>query len=143
MPSAPRVRNRRRAPSRPSPLLLAIGAFLQVFGATGGYLHFALVQHEACPEHGEMRHSDADARPSGSWRGGSFQATVLDSASAHDDDHDPCVVVAALSGGVIAEPAVATAGPSDPLGVRPREAPAHLQREILALAPKTSPPPRT
>src|SRR5690349_11860459 len=78
------------------PIFAVLRGFLLVALALGYLvpaLHFALVQHEVCAEHGELRHSDGGhvldiARPSAQ------RVPAADSVPAFADEHEHCAVVA-------------------------------------------------
>jgi hypothetical protein len=119
-------------------------------------LHFSLVQHRICPEHGELLHVSAEefAREASSQVGGSragpqSAGTAVASAAqgaggnaTDSHDHDACGV--SVLGSVAAVwPAAATAvaalaelGATRPSGAER----AHLGIALLHYAPKLEPP---
>jgi len=124
-------------------------------------LHFSLVQHRICPEHGELLHvSSADASDVGSEEGSAASGTrraplAAESTSAHgasvaqgaggdttdSHEHDACAV--SVLGSVAVWPAAATTVAAlAELGGPPRAGTerAHVGIALLHYAPKLEPP---
>jgi hypothetical protein len=130
----------------PSRRAAAFGLLAYVIGSLGGYLHFALVRHERCPEHGELIHADSaeagvltppvDARPE------QADSSVVSAGSRAEDSHDPCFTVASLRerwclrSGVQEGPRCAVLERAAP----PSSEAIRAGAVIWQLAPKTSPP---
>lgn len=103
-----------------------------------GFTHFALVQHEQCPEHGEWLHVHASAAHAAPSTGAACQS------ADSPDDHDHCSAPTALrdrapapglaTSSVLLAFAVPLHAPSPALGLR------GAPQVDLRLAPKTSPP---
>lgn len=144
MPSSRGRRRCRGAAARPSAWAGLCGLLVYLVGAMGGYLHFAFVQHERCPEHGELIHAQerAEARDHAAAVpvSGQAPAHVSSVGSGDDDSHDPCFAVASLSPRCCvssSDASVARAESGDDRGSHDLVA---LAVAILDLAPKTSPP---
>lgn len=141
---------RGRAARGAAPLLALAAILVHLGGTVGGYLHFALVAHEKCPEHGELVH----AQPGGEGHGAHAAPRpdgrrTLDSVERSDrrseESHDACELTAALRERVV-EPGSSSSGRAD---LPPsRRAPVAAAIDVDAgradyrVAPKTSPPPR-
>lgn len=133
---------------RPLPFRRLLAVFLAsvyVVGAFGGLAHVATVEHERCPEHGEIMHASA-----GLERGG-LGVTIFEEprlqASArgeHHGDHDHCLVTAPATQEnlVVAHKSVvlplAHEAPSFVTALH--EVPSAAGQALYLLAPKNSPP---
>ena len=104
-------------------------------------LHFSLVQHEICPEHGELRHSYGATL--NTERSASQQGAVLNAAARIEHEHEHCAVLATSSSRAtsaprpeiaLAAPAATVVGEISPTNV------AHPSLELLFYAPKLPPP---
>lgn len=118
-------------------------AALAMFGAQAlSTLHFVLVPHHLCAEHGVLEDGTASAQDA-SHEGTQEAASTQASAPSDPDDHDACSVATRSEHGVLLErPAlgrltlVGTDVASASAGVLLK-----LERAVLlARAPKTSPP---
>ena len=142
---ASRARNR-RAPWRPSVLAVGLGVLVYLAGSVGGYLHFATVRHERCPEHGELIHAEATGQGAlASSLSAPLRDTALDTiagGSTADDSHDPCSIVASLgkrwSAEIGSTEVPACRADSEPCP--PARAPSRPSLAVWKQAPKTSPP---
>ncbi len=132
--------------SRRWSLAQALIVSVLVLGQLLGSLHFALVQHVICPEHGELAHT-ASTEASTPWvaRGvGGPSETVVPSRSASvqsQDDHQHCLIQAQRRDTVL------RGGPSTPLiadgfneGNHWADVPPFKSSALFRLAPKHSPP---
>ena len=126
---------------RPSLTLLTAVALL--VGHLSSVAHLLLVEHQRCPEHGELIHTTrAPARPASAGPGHGVQAVAAagNAVDGHNDDH--CLACATEN--PTAGAARASARPLI-LSVQGK-APSAFDRltpsrtYILRLAPKTSPP---
>jgi hypothetical protein len=129
--------------SRPSALALGFVAIVHIAASVGGYLHFALVQHVTCPEHGELIHADATASGVTAHRHADGVPSV-EERSPSDDTHDQCSIVASLRSPCITKanaPTLAGPGIGGEQSVRSRKR-VHPLIAVWQLAPKTSPPAR-
>jgi hypothetical protein len=99
-------------------------------------LHYALVAHQFCPEHGTLEHLGSEARPR--WDHGNRVAEATPASSA---DHEHCNSVAAsLPRAPVAFAAVGIAvAPSQPTLAAAHSA-AVFPTDVVAFAPKQSPP---
>jgi hypothetical protein len=136
--------------SAPRVISALVAVVLQLSATLGGAIHFALVRHERCPEHGELIHGSWHAAPAVS--AGALRLEPLDDGpprvfGAHSDDaqdsHDACALFG-LTRQRWAAPgtasAVTRAVPAPAPAIHaPRPAPI-AQLAALRLAPKTSPP---
>lgn len=129
--------------------LLAIATILvHLAGTFGGYLHFALVEHERCPEHGELVHADGVAASpdlSSSPTGVHSGPTAAPGNRDSRDSHDPCSLTAALRQRAFAPDADAGAQIEELFEPAPgpaAESPFLAARARYRVAPKTSPPER-
>lgn len=126
-----------------------IGAIAQAFsclllvllgtGPALPLLHFGLTQHELCPEHGELVHTEGAARAD--HHGG--EAPGLYDAPGFSHEHDHCLAsaVQAPRATLAKAPAPVLLDPGDgstSLLIESRDA--HPSVSILALAPKLPPP---
>lgn len=133
------------APGRPGLALAAV--LIQLVGALGGYAHLALVEHERCPEHGELVHANEGQagahQPAAPAELPADGSSRLGAADPGDDEHDACAVVASLR-----KRGISCQSPSDGLAVARAEGPSPLpsspasprERALFLLAPKNSPP---
>lgn len=100
-------------------------------------LHFALVVHRVCAEHGELVHELASAPEAARERGGPELRAL---AAGHEHEH--CGVPALPSSGVATAPAASVRG--EPLAwlasVAGSERGAYVRIALLAYAPKLAPP---
>jgi hypothetical protein len=119
------------------------GLLLVVLGV--GYLvpalHFTLVQHEICAEHGELRHSDALAGTS--ERAAPSQASSLQDAVRVEHEHEHCAVLVTSSLRAISPSRSAAVLEPDPRGFvseLSRADTAHASLDLLFYAPKLAPP---
>jgi hypothetical protein len=104
-------------------------------------LHFALVAHRICAEHGELLH---DAAPEPSAEAASRSSVPELAAGQHaGHEHDHCGVLA-LPGSFGAAPSAAwrePSAPSEPVAdASAGERPAHVGIALLMRAPKLAPP---
>lgn len=132
--------------SKKSPVLRWLAtllALLVLVGPLSSALHFLVVRHGVCPEHGELTHLGPDGQATHARE--TSQGPVLESSRSapgpHADEH---CALAAVSPSPSAPPAAAPhVGPA-PLAsqVKGSFVPvlAHAQVPALALAPKASPP---
>lgn len=119
------------------------GLLLFVLGA--GYLvpalHFTLIEHELCAEHGALEHRGAQAVHA--ERAVASQSAGLEAAASVEHEHEHCAVLATSSQRATstARSAIAVApAPLTPVSsVSPAEF-AHPSLELLAYAPKLAPP---
>lgn len=101
-------------------------------------LHFALVAHRLCAEHGELVHEVAPAPAPDSKATG---PALVAAAGGHEHEH--CGVPAVPATGVATIPAsrcAARAPAALQAAVAEGERPAHLAVALLAYAPKLAPP---
>jgi hypothetical protein len=138
---------RRTAVNRAAGLRLLVdalrGLLLVVLGA--GYLvpglHFTLIEHELCAEHGALEHRDVEAAHA--ERAVASQSAALNASASVEHEHEPCAVLATSSqratsparSAIVLASAVLTKARS----VSPAEF-AHPSLELLAYAPKLAPP---
>jgi hypothetical protein len=137
---------------RAAPLALLL-VLVHLGGTVGGYLHFALIEHERCPEHGELIHAPTEPVASGHGDAHrdagsaaspdtSSDASLLPSRGLSDGSHDPCALTTALRERAAApEPGVSSV--SQPLVGGLPSLDDHRDfaaRAGYRLAPKTSPP---
>jgi hypothetical protein len=124
-----------------------LAVLVHLVGVLGAYVHFALVDHERCPEHGELIHSQGSAFEVSpivrAWSVDTGPATpTFERGASSEHEHDQCSVSCAHR-----EDRAVASGLSS-LG---RKAwgrwPAARFGELIpqqialgALAPKTSPP---
>lgn len=105
-------------------------------------LHFVLVAHEVCPEHGEILHADDGASshaPGSTWRGAEVAA-----GSELEHEHEHCSVALRpgppeLSGAELACDASGALPVAELVAPAARER-AHSSVALLAYAPKLAPP---
>jgi hypothetical protein len=132
-----------RLTKAPAQLMVSLLAVLALFGQLGGAVHLAVVQHVACPEHGELVEVDQDLQHHDRARSSTpTHAVVLaDHAEAHGHDH--CVIAIARRDRVRHAP--------NQLSIVPREGADQWVSacgfvlpppaiSLLFLAPKNSPP---
>lgn len=119
------------------------GLLLVVFSV--GYLvpglHFTLVQHEICAEHGELRHSDGPAFKSA--HSTSSQASSVEAAASVEHEHEHCAVLAtsSLRATRTSRTAVELApAPQASASQVSRSDSAHPSLGLLFYAPKLAPP---
>jgi hypothetical protein len=138
---------------RAAPSLALLLVLVHLGGTVGSHLHFALVEHERCPEHGELIH--AATGQDGSKHGAahvdgavgrvSADASLLPDRGMSHEGHDPCALTTALRERATApEPAVSAVSQPPPVGALPS---VDDHRDFAAragyrVAPKTSPPER-
>ncbi|HWA72527.1 MAG TPA: hypothetical protein VG937_09340 [Polyangiaceae bacterium] len=117
-------------------LLVALGV-----GYLVPALHFGLVQHELCAEHGELRHSGGHAVVSA--RPSAHPVAAADSVPEFADEHDHCAVVATSSKVAATVPSSAStstlAAEASPSSLSRAEL-AHVSLALLHYAPKLAPP---
>jgi hypothetical protein len=136
-------RLRRHGRSHATPLavgvLMAFVAWLSVLAHLAGTLHFALISHEICADHGELVHRSAA-------RAGEHQHPRGPAAlpSGENGEHDHCPLIgrrndqqATVSAPAL-EVAPAAVGLVPVLGESPRAVPSRAA--LLLAAPKQSPP---
>jgi hypothetical protein len=129
-----------------SPVALAWVALVCALGHLGGALHFALVEHVVCIEHGALVHVDAEHDHGGEASGApghldGWAARPAHDADAHEHDHCPLATedrvggirVVSAQGNALDLPAVALLSGLDEAGFPPTGT-------LYGLAPKTSPP---
>ena len=107
-------------------------------------LHFVLVPHHLCAEHGVLEDGGTRAKPTAAESTRS-SATVEVSAPGEQDEHDACSVATRSEHGVLLQsPAVERATLTESTTVRAGAGVAlKLSRAaLLSRAPKTSPPVR-
>jgi hypothetical protein len=123
---------------------LRLGALsLALFAALGvaqilPALHFALVVHRVCAEHGEMLHESA---PVARQVAPAETSVVARDGVSHEHDH--CGVLAASGPSAAPVPAAAQATAPSAAGVSVgfgRARAAHVRIALLAYAPKLAPP---
>lgn len=113
-------------------------------------LHFALVAHRVCPEHGELEHVDPATRQTEGTRVASATSNSVDlspalvpgSDGSDGHGHEPCDGAAAgASGPVLPAAHAALAAPQAPSAAAPRGTErAHHRIALLCYAPKLPPP---
>jgi hypothetical protein len=122
--------------------LLALLALLSVL-APAELLHFVLVQHVVCAEHGELVHESGVAHAAPAEGGGASGQGPGLHADAVAHDHEHCGVAAASREALALPPAPAvaaiSAATSDALLSASRSAVSGSEA-LFRLAPKTSPP---
>ena len=127
---------------RAGPVLALAAILVHLGGTVGAYLHFALVTHEVCPEHGELVHDGSDRTAPRPVRADGV-ASYERGTSRSDDGHDLCTLTAALRQRAI-QPTSADTGHSEPPPAQPLARSLATQPEPrlagYRLAPKTSPP---
>lgn len=131
---------------RVAPLLAVATILVHLGGTVGAYLHFAVVAHERCPEHGELvheapGHNSAAPRAPHAGDGPSYEQ----GGGATEDSHDLCTLTAALTQRAIeSAPAVGVRAqpPRSLQAPRARTVPLAGARAGYRVAPKTSPPHR-
>lgn len=127
-----------------APLLALPVVLVHLAGTVGVDLHFALVDHERCPLHGEMVHGSQAAHTAApaSDTEAANGAAIQDGTSA-EDGHDVCSLTTALH-----RRALGPQSKSMQLVQAEREAaqppdctaPLLISRCVYRVAPKTSPP---
>lgn len=141
----PIARGRCSTARRAAPLLALPVILVHLAGTVGVYLHFALVQHRRCPQHGELIHAEKGeqapaARP---IRSATSDPAAEQGDGPARDSHDPCNLTMALRQRAV-EPRPELAGTSEPacqLELAPTEdSPSLAGRTGYRVAPKTSPP---
>lgn len=136
-----------RAPSAHLRLTTWIGLILVLNATVGASLHFAIVQHAVCAEHGDTVHVDSQAMADAleEARHGHRHAGIDESLpGGADGSHEHCAAIM-----VTREDAVISGVSAGPQALDPLPAP-HLEAltevtsprgpPLLQLAPKTSPP---
>lgn len=119
------------------------GLLLVVFSV--GYivpgLHFTLVQHEMCAEHGELRHSDGPLLKSA--HSASSHASSVEATASVEHEHEHCAVLATSSlratSASRTDAELAPAPQARALQVSRADS-AHPSLELLSYAPKLAPP---
>jgi hypothetical protein len=104
-------------------------------------LHFTLIQHEICAEHGELRHGEASAV--GSERSAPSDASSLEGAARVEHEHEHCAVLAtsSLRANITSRSAALLApAPRACVSDISRAAAAHPSLALLHYAPKLAPP---
>jgi hypothetical protein len=141
-----------------APLALVL-VLVHLAGTVGGHLHFALVEHERCPEHGELihaptgdhasehaAHADAYVASTASSRvPDEHHASLLPNRGLSHGSHDSCALTTALRERAT-EPGPSCTGVTQPprVGALP-SLDSHryfTARAAYRVAPKTSPPER-
>jgi MacB-like periplasmic core domain len=144
------ARGKGRPARRVGPTLAIATVLVHLTGTVGGYLRFALVEHERCPEHGELIHTDGqdpvEPRVSVGRTSVDTKPSVEPGNTRPQDTHDPCSVTAAVrqrasavsadAGGKIEPPCELAAEPA-------ADRPFLASRVGYRVAPKTSPPAST
>jgi hypothetical protein len=140
MQAAPRHRKSFAPSARTFVALLAVCvAWLVALSQGANTLHFALISHEICADHGELVHTDADAHASEHRVPG----PAVQAPSEHAG-HDHCPVLgrpleqAGLSGAPPATLAALAVTAPAPAAVETDNGPSRA--ELLLAAPKQSPP---
>ena len=139
------ARSRRNARPLAAPRVFALGvltafvAWLGVAAHLAGTLHFALISHEICADHGELVHR-ASAPGSDHHRASGPVAVPSSDGEEHDHcpvagrRHDHVAVFAAP--GVLVAPALVAPAPASPAS----SLVAPSRKALLLAAPKQSPP---
>lgn len=122
------------------------GLLVYFVGAMGGYLHFAFVTHERCPEHGELIHS-SERPPEASAstvepRAESGLSSIASVRAQGEDEHDPCGSTASLGSRWCPAPPAEHEAPVAMHGpvLCPAGTSLGATCSVFELAPKTSPP---
>lgn len=119
-------------------------AFLLVALAVGYVvpaLHFGLVQHELCAEHGELRHGSVHSLDVA--RTSAHPVPAADSAPAFADEHEHCAVIATsptAAANVPPPTSVPALATETSPGSLCRAELAHVSLALLLYAPKLAPP---
>jgi hypothetical protein len=120
-------------------LLTTCAAWLVAFSQGAAMLHFALVSHEICADHGEVVHAGSTRHSASAFASGPAARAALDHA-----EHDHCPLLgrraehASLSGAPSATLSALAVGSSPPAAAATDIAPSRA--ELLLAAPKQSPP---
>ena len=138
-------RMRGAGPARSLAVLATVAALLANVWAAE---HESAVPHVRCAEHAELAHVPAArgplrARPAEAARAANAAAGDVTGADVTIDRHDHCALLddSELRGPAPARPAPAPLATPAVAGPRaPRDAPRPAGRQVLAAAPKTSPP---
>lgn len=137
------ARGRGRRARRAAPLLALAAILAQVGGTVGTYVHFALVSHERCPEHGELVHGQADGESAPQRAAHPRHLDSFEQGGGRtEDSHDACSLIAALRERAVAA-GQSAGGRAEPPAAQPLPAPAvevAAGRADYRIAPKTSPP---
>jgi hypothetical protein len=136
----------RRSARLTAALALGLSALLQVSGP----LHYVLVEHRVCAEHGEATHGEAGHHDHGHAVVGDTEIgrpigaaglAVGRSDAAEHPSHDHCLLASRPRDAAAAQGAPVAAGRVAPTMAPSRPAPGRAHRApALQLAPKTSPP---
>ncbi len=124
---------------RPSLTLLTAAALL--VGHLSSVAHLLLVEHQRCPEHGELIHTRAPSRLArAANHGAQAVVTAASSVDSHNDDH--CLGSAAknLTAGTARADARALILLFPGKALLARDPVTASRPYLLGLAPKTSPP---
>lgn len=138
-------RSRRPARSLAAPRVFALGvltalvAWLGVLAHLAGTLHFALISHEICADHGELVHRASAA--AGEHR---HARGPVATPSSDGDEHDHCPVAGRRHDHVAVGEAPAVHVAQGPVALAPAGAEgtrvAPSRAALLLTAPKQSPP---
>lgn len=141
------MRSRRTAVDRAAGVRLLIDALrgLLLVVLNAGYLvpalHFTLIEHEICAEHGGLEHRDASAVHI--ERAVPNQSAALNAAASLEHEHEHCALLATSSQrlAIAVRSAIAVApGGLPQQSFVSRAAFAHPSLDLLAYAPKLAPP---
>jgi hypothetical protein len=115
-------------------------AWLCLFAQASSLLHFVVVEHARCAEHGEVVHAGHSVSPVQSGQPAHAAVESRSDAAAHDHDH--CPLTCQRRAPAPQPPACAAVVPAL-LGVSSFPDDVHGPAfAVIALAPKTSPPVR-
>jgi hypothetical protein len=131
---------------RIAPLLALPVILVHLAGTVGADLHFALVDHERCPLHGEMVHGSQAASAANAALVSDTEAAnsaVVEEGNGTNDCHDVCSLTTALHRRAL-EPQSKSMQHVETVreGAQPPDctAPLLVSRCVYRVAPKTSPP---
>jgi len=113
-------------------------ALALLVGHVSGVAHLLLVEHERCPEHGELVHAHARPQSRPSLAAGAVMAPPPQIAADGDDHCLACASQSQSAGAArpVGRPALLLVR-MPPVAAREANVP---RRYLLSLAPKTSPP---
>ena len=139
------LRSRRPARSLAAPRVFALGvltafvAWLGVVAHLAGTLHFALISHEICADHGELVH-----RASASGAEHHHARGPVATPSGADDEHDHCPVAGRRHDQLAVGEAPVVQVAEAPVALAPSVSTGALvvpsRAALLLAAPKQSPP---
>jgi hypothetical protein len=124
---------------------LVLAAFALLGAQALSTLHYVLVPHHLCAEHGVLEDGGGARAKDGTGEPGGHTATAQASEPGDQDDHEACSVATRHEQGVLLQrPAVQHVALTDAslVGVTPGVSLDLTRAALLSRAPKTSPPTR-